>query len=68
MTCPLNFSPRDELELGLEFNKGGRDEEKRIYSRADRRKTAGDGGIAQPGVTIGEVSRKLGITEQTYYR
>ena len=35
---------------------------------ADHRQAAGGGGRAGQGQTIAEVCRKLGVTEQTYYR
>ncbi len=44
------------------------DEEKKIYGRTDRYPPTERRSINNPGLTRTEVVKKLGITEQTYYR
>jgi len=45
-----------------------KDEENKLHGRTNHRTTEKGRGAVQPGKTIGEAARQIGVTEQTYYR
>ena len=66
MTCP----PRTDPSLGLDFGsiKRGSHGQKTVHRRADIKYLREAESFVSQGQSVREVSRKIGITEQTYYR
>ena len=70
--CPLQTSPRPERELGrTDATEGGHfnatSEEAYVRKRSSRSSASAELEIAK-GRTAAEAAKKIGVTEQTYYR
>jgi transposase-like protein len=69
LPCPPKIGPDVELYSGLNSTQGGRkNEEERIHPEQIINMLREAEVLLSQGSTAVDVARKLGITEQTYYR
>jgi hypothetical protein len=68
LACPPKTDPGFELAYVRAWAKHrGRDEAESFYSGGDNQDDSGGGDSSVPRKSVGQVSRDLGIMEQTYY-